>query len=357
MAFSGFRLERCASRMSIPELRWTAATRRTARAGESSACATRSPRPRTTNRSARSRLPQSHATRRDQSVSTTTLWRRAGEGSREPHRPQPGAAGGRPGKGRTRPLESQRDRHPLWSGQAGQPRQPERGDQLARQAHRHPSRGGSERSDGLGPQRCPGPDRPRGSWNQPDGGRTRLTPGTPILLVESDRSLGQALARELAADGFHVRVARSAEHARSLSGQGAIALALLGGLEGTRTATALLAEIRGRGGHPGWENRDVPALVFAEVASGLEVLRAFDAGADDFMAAPAAYLELRARMRAILRRASPPPAERRAAVRLARPGSRTAPRHAPRPDGRALPHGVRAAHPAHPPAGESAHAR
>ncbi len=47
-----------------------------------------------------------------------------------------------------------------------------------------------------------------------------------------------------------------------------------------------------------------PFSCSAAVTSGLEVLRAFDAGADDFMATPVAYLELRARIRAILRRAS-----------------------------------------------------
>ena len=66
----------------------------------------------------------------------------------------------------------------------------------------------------------------------------------------------------------------------------------------------LLAQIRGHDGHAGWENRDLPVLVFARASSGLEVLRAFDAGADDFMAMPIAYLELRARILAILRRTS-----------------------------------------------------
>jgi DNA-binding response OmpR family regulator len=133
-----------------------------------------------------------------------------------------------------------------------------------------------------------------------------LIAGTAILLVESDRPLGQALARELAADGFRIRLARSAGHARSLSSQGPPALVLMGGLEGTQTAAMLLAEIRGQDGHAGWEDRDLPVLVFGKATSGLEVLRAFDAGADDFMAMPIAYLELRARIRAILRRTSAP---------------------------------------------------
>ncbi len=39
----------------------------------------------------------------------------------------------------------------------------------------------------------------------------------PILVVESDRKLGEALASQLAADGFRVELARTARHARILA--------------------------------------------------------------------------------------------------------------------------------------------
>jgi DNA-binding response OmpR family regulator len=93
---------------------------------------------------------------------------------------------------------------------------------------------------------------------------------------------------------------------------------LLGDLEHPRAALELLMEIRG-GGSPalarGWVgsdltgppaiwSADLPTIVVSSRAQEPDVLRAFEAGTDDFIARPAVgYLELRARLRALLRRA------------------------------------------------------
>jgi DNA-binding response OmpR family regulator len=127
-------------------------------------------------------------------------------------------------------------------------------------------------------------------------------PRQPILVVESDRELGRAIAEQLAADGYPVQLARTAQHARVLAGASPPRLALLGKLESSRGTLQLLAEIReSTRADKSWDPA-LPAIVMGSRQQDLDMLRAFETGADDFLQRPARYLELRARLRAILRR-------------------------------------------------------
>jgi DNA-binding response OmpR family regulator len=125
----------------------------------------------------------------------------------------------------------------------------------------------------------------------------------PVLVVESDSALGSAIAVQLDADDFPVELAQTAEHARSLAQADEPRLVVLGDLASGRAALELLAEIR-EGGCAGaaWR-QGLPVIVIGSRAGEADVVRAFEAGADDFLARPAHYLELRARLLAVLRRA------------------------------------------------------
>ncbi len=132
--------------------------------------------------------------------------------------------------------------------------------------------------------------------HRPQGGR--------VLIVESDPQLGRAIVEQLTADAYQAELAQSAEHARVRAGASAPSLVVLGDLGSPRGALDLLEEIRepDRAGIP-WEP-ETPVVVIGPRAREPDVLRAFDAGADDYLARPPGYLELRARLRAILRRAA-----------------------------------------------------
>jgi DNA-binding response OmpR family regulator len=77
---------------------------------------------------------------------------------------------------------------------------------------------------------------------------------------------------------------------------------LLGGLDSHRGALELLQQIRQVSpGGADWA-RELPIIMLGAEANELDMLRAFDCGADDFIARPMRYLELRARVQALLRR-------------------------------------------------------
>jgi DNA-binding response OmpR family regulator len=118
---------------------------------------------------------------------------------------------------------------------------------------------------------------------------------TAVLLAEPEPDTRGFLQRHLADDGFEV-VAAEPGVLREENGS-APDVVLLGD-------SSVLEACRS------W-NRDVPVIVLGAPGSDtVDRVRAFERGCDDWVDRPFHYEELLARIRAVLRRAAPPPRER-----------------------------------------------
>jgi DNA-binding response OmpR family regulator len=119
-----------------------------------------------------------------------------------------------------------------------------------------------------------------------------------LLVIEDDRALVAALCDGLAARGFAVDRAPSAESAFDLLRLNPYDLVVLDvGLPGVDGLT-LLRTLRGR------EN-PVPVLVLTARGEVADRVAGLDAGADDYLTKPFAFPELVARVHALLRRRAP----------------------------------------------------
>jgi DNA-binding response OmpR family regulator len=124
----------------------------------------------------------------------------------------------------------------------------------------------------------------------------------PILVIEADPDLGHDLADQLLADNYPAQLVTSAQDAALFAKHHPPRVVIIGTFGSPHAPLALLRHIRRTtSDEPRWP-ADVPVIVLIASTHQTNVLRAFDAGADDVLIRPPTYLELRARLRAVLRR-------------------------------------------------------
>jgi DNA-binding response OmpR family regulator len=130
-----------------------------------------------------------------------------------------------------------------------------------------------------------------------------------ILLIEDNRDFAAALRANLEREGYDVTVAATGtaglEQAKAMAPDLIILDLMLPAMSGY----TVLQRLRDEG-------RNAPVLIMTALGTEEEKLRGFGLGADDYVVKPCGLLEILARVRALLKRASPNAASPRSEVRL-----------------------------------------
>jgi len=137
-----------------------------------------------------------------------------------------------------------------------------------------------------------------------------MTNALALVLAEPEPETRGYLERHLASDGFEVVGTERGREVLELTERVRPDLVLVD--SALPDASGLDVCRRIREGEPGrtW-NRQVPVIMLGDAqADPVDRVRALERGCDDYLPRPFFYEELRARIRAVLRRVSPAPAER-----------------------------------------------
>jgi DNA-binding response OmpR family regulator len=130
-----------------------------------------------------------------------------------------------------------------------------------------------------------------------------------ILLVEDNRDFAATLAANLEREGYDVTVAANGVDGLALAKRDEPDLIILDLMLPAMNGFTVLQRLRDEG-------REAPVLIMTALATEEEKLRGFGLGADDYVVKPCGLLEILARVRALLKRATAGSASPKAEVRV-----------------------------------------
>ena len=121
-----------------------------------------------------------------------------------------------------------------------------------------------------------------------------------ILLVEDESAIREMVAFNLADAGYQTTQAGDVEEARLRLAEALPDMILLDWMLPEISGADFLRSLRR---HESW--REIPVIMLTARGEERDILKAFEAGADDYVVKPFSARELLARVRAVLRRSAP----------------------------------------------------
>jgi DNA-binding response OmpR family regulator len=132
---------------------------------------------------------------------------------------------------------------------------------------------------------------------------------TRVLIVEDNRSYAETLKGNLEREGYEVLTALTGLDGLEIARRDAPDLIILDLMLPTMNGFTVLQRLRDAGS-------DAPVLIMTALGSEDEKLRGFGLGADDYVVKPTGLLEILARVRALLKRATAGASETREEIRI-----------------------------------------
>ncbi len=125
-----------------------------------------------------------------------------------------------------------------------------------------------------------------------------MSPVTTVLLAEDDQAIAVPLARALEREGYDVIAVDDGPKALEIATSGQVSMIVLDLGLPTYDGLEVCRRIRAAG-------KEIPVLMLTARTDEMDVVVGLDAGADDYVGKPFRVSEVLARVRALLRRATP----------------------------------------------------